>query len=176
MEHIFEPLSMYDTSFYIDDHDPEKLAIPYLRLHGFYITLPNYEYDCFNPTAGLRTNVIDLSHFLIAHMNEGVYDDVRILNSSSIEEMHRWQYNVRYGLGWDYLDHRDNVVQGHEGSDIGFRSFMFYQDTDDVGVIYFFNEERWGGFPSLLNIYWYNTDYGTRYELWNFIWDNADEF
>jgi CubicO group peptidase (beta-lactamase class C family) len=176
MVHIFEPLFMNNTSFYIENFDTEKLAVPYVRLHGFYIPLPNYELNCYNPPAGLRTNIIDLSHFLIAHMNEGVHDGVRILNASSIEEMHRWQYNVRYGFGWDYIDHRDNVVQGHEGSQLGFRSFMHYCDIDNVGVIYFFNEERWGCFPSLLGVYWYTTDYGIRSELWNFIWDNADEF
>jgi CubicO group peptidase (beta-lactamase class C family) len=176
IEHIFKPLSMFNTSFYIEDFDSEKLAIPYFRLHGFYIPLQNYEYDCFNPAAGLRTNVIDLSHFLIAHMNEGVYDDVRILNSSSIEEMHRWQYNVRYGLAWDYIDHRLNVVQGHQGDNIGFQLKMFYRNRDKVGVIYFLNEYRLACIPSLLGMYWYFNDFNTRDELWNFIWDNADEF
>jgi CubicO group peptidase (beta-lactamase class C family) len=144
---IFEPLSMFNTSFYTAELNSDKLAIPYIWLYGAYLPLPNYEYLCQNPAAGLRTTVVDLSHFLIAHMNDGEYNGVQILNKTTIKEMHRVQYPPgNYGLGWLIYSHPTYKIEGHDGNNLGFRSFMFFHSSqgEKVGIIYFYNEQLWG--------------------------------
>ena len=96
-ENIFEPLSMLDTSFEISDLDQNRLATPYLYYFRIYVPLPDYEMDGACAAAGgLRTTILDLSHFLIAQMNGGVYGGVRILKEETYhldikKQMRGWQ-------------------------------------------------------------------------------------
>jgi CubicO group peptidase (beta-lactamase class C family) len=150
-DHFFIPLSMDNTSFYVDDLNAEQLAVPYIWLHRIYLPLPHFDYRCQNPAAGLRTNLEDLSHWLIAHMNGGIYNGVRILNESTIEEMHTVQFPHidpgEYGLGWELLEIYDGILEGHGGSNLGYHSGMFFyhpaNSSEQVGFIYFWNEELW---------------------------------
>lgn len=154
-EHIFEPLEMYNTSFRLSDLDLDNVAIHYRSYtHGLKTIL--YPQDHFTlfvyPGGGLRSSVIDLSHFLIAHMNGGVYKETRILNESTVEEMHTIQYyiddvNYRYGTDFQYgfgwlMRNRPFVddLSGHSGAfELGARSKMVYRSSKDIGVIYFTN-------------------------------------
>jgi len=150
-DHIFIPLSMHNTSFYVTDLNPEQLVVPYMWLHRIYLPIPYYEYHCNTPCGGLNTNLEDLSHWLIAHMNGGIYNGVRILNESTIEEMHTVQYPhiepSEYGLGWEIGEVYDGIVEGHGGSTLGFNSGMYFyspnNSTEKYGLIYFWNEEMW---------------------------------
>jgi len=151
-EHIFEPLSMHNTSFYVDELNQELLSVPYMWLHMIYIPVPYYEYRCRTSCGGLNTNLEDLSHFLIAHMNGGMYKGVRILNESTVEEMHTVQYPHiepgEYGLGWEIGEVYDGIVEGHGGSTIGFNTGMYYfrqaNSSEKTGLIYYWNEEMLG--------------------------------
>ena len=131
------------------------------------------------PAGGLFTNVKDLSHFLIAHMNGGVYNGTRILNESTVEEMHKIQppgnkNGFLFGLAWLSLSRSiwlglqyplfftlyfsKVLYSGHLG-DIswGLHTRMNMKISDKVGVIYFVNTHRiqrtgWNG-AELLNEY-----------------------
>lgn len=141
MDNIFIPLGMYDTSFSISDLDESRLAVPYLWLMGLYIPAPHYEYCCYNPAAGLRTTVEDLSHFLNAHLNDGLYDGIRILNESTVEEMHNIQYpGVGYGLGFEIMYLGSDKYVGHWGRNVGFIAHMLGCPSSNLGIIYFYNE------------------------------------
>ena len=118
---------MNDTIFTINDLNNDRLAVPYLWFGGFYFPIQHYEYGCYNPASGLRTTVQDLSHFLIAHMNNGLYHDVRILNESTAIGMHQIQYpGVGYGLGFEIGNIGLDRVIGHWGRNVGFISHMFF--------------------------------------------------
>ena len=181
-EHFFIPLSMHNTSFYLDDLNKDQLAVPYLWLHRIYLPLPFFEYYCQNPAAGLRTNLEDLSHWLIAHMNGGIYNGVRILNESTIEDMHTVQYPHiepgTWGLGWEIFEVYDGVVQGHSGSNLGYASGMFYFSPDisleKHGFIWFWNEEMWSF--SLIGLLPQYKDYRLHDELIFALLDWALEF
>ncbi len=150
-DHIFNPLSMYNTSFYVEDLNPDQLAVPYMWLHRIYLPIPYYNSHCRNPCGGLNTNLEDLSHWLITHMNGGIFNGVRILNESTIEEMHTVQYPHiepgEYGLGWIIGEVYDGRVEGHDGSTLGFTSGMYFyspnNSTEKFGLIHFWNEEMW---------------------------------
>lgn len=144
---IFEPLEMNDSSFDIDDLDKSRLATPYMHYLS-YLPLPDYEMDNACASAGgLRSTILDLSKFFIAHINSGVYDDVRILTEDSVNLMHSIQYldkGGRDGLGWKIWrydkENSSNLLEGHIGEVPGGTAFMYYRDNEKTGVLFFINQ------------------------------------
>ena len=147
-EHIWVPLGMKDTKFNFTHYDAGRLAYPYVWDPETNVNnkFPHYNSKSKGADA-LKTTVIDLSHFLIAHMNNGAYNDVNILNKASIELMHSVQgYN--YGFGWitDFhgiyglTDQFSDVLQGHSGGNVGFRTAMYFNNEKKIGVIMFANQ------------------------------------
>jgi CubicO group peptidase (beta-lactamase class C family) len=95
----------------------------------------------FYPAGGLYTTVSDLSHFLIAHMNDGVYNGTRILKKETVALMHATQpgNQIGYGLGWWSANINDMYLTGHDGLIPGCNTWMYYNQTENIGVIFFAN-------------------------------------
>jgi CubicO group peptidase (beta-lactamase class C family) len=174
-ENILKPLSMHNSSFYIDEVNKNRLAVPYIWSHGIYHPKRHFELNCFNPAGGLFSDIHDFSKYLITFMNGGVYKGVRILNESTIEEMHRIQYpDGGYGLGWQFMGSNDTKKVGHVGQIPGFGSAMFFfksESAEKLGIIYFWNENIYGapiiGYFKRMKYTLY------RNYLWNFFLEKA---
>jgi CubicO group peptidase (beta-lactamase class C family) len=146
-KNIFQPLDMKNTSYYPSFYKKEQLAVQYIYLFGRYIPLPEFE-DRNYASGGLRSNLEDLSHYLIAYMNGGEYNGVRILKNDTVKLMFTRQYPsgnfIGYGLGWQiYSGHNDsenNIRIGHNGGMPGSQTYMFYHVLEDVGLIIFTNQ------------------------------------
>ena len=113
---------------------------------GTYLRFPYIQAKKIEfPGGGLISTIEDLSHFLIMHLNNGVYDGVKILEESSVEEMHRVQYPESYdggpmhGFGW----YSNGTIGGHGGRAGGAGAEMKMRDTDNVGIIFFWNQYPW---------------------------------
>jgi CubicO group peptidase (beta-lactamase class C family) len=145
---IFSPLRMNDTAWLLSEIKPAKHAKLYVAQNGLTIPIPLYEGTTY-PDGGVRTSVSDLSKFFIALLNDGVYEETRILDKRSVDEMLRFQYtnsnkpdNVSLeeknsGLFWST---KFNVTRiGHGGSDPGLKTEMLSNLSKDVGVILFTN-------------------------------------
>jgi len=154
-EHIFEPLDMMNTSFNVSELNIKNIAVPYI---WYKISFPNIKgwlpqphgTGSFYPAGFLRTSISDLSHFLIAHMNGGVWNGVRILNESTVNIMHTIQYpdskglhiGGKYGFGFfikESLTKPDTI--GHGGDVTGCHSNMMFLPSENVGIIYFTNRQ-----------------------------------
>ena len=148
-DHLFTPLGMTRTSFRLSDLPTDEVAFPYLFHDGVYEKLPHYQLLHY-PIGGLMTTVDDLSRFLIAHMNHGVYNDTRILQNETVSLMHTIQppgnvyYNYHYGLGWMILEKplRKKVYIGHSGDIPGAHTRMYIDQSDNASIICFFNSDR----------------------------------
>jgi hypothetical protein len=149
-KHIFEPCEMADTI--INGTDVSKnYAIPYTRKSGANIELPLYS------SRMIQTSVTDLSHFLIAHLTDGKYNEKQILSKSTIEMMHEDIiqhssyrnniiqdesncnfYQLSKGLGWSHFT--DNFG-GHGGSAPGLIAVMAGREypNENVGIVLFMN-------------------------------------
>jgi CubicO group peptidase (beta-lactamase class C family) len=142
-DNIFIPLNMYNSSFLFTDIDKENLATPYIYCSwGFepYMHAGDVDY----PSGCLRTSVMDLSHFVIAYINGGIYEDVKILEEDTIELMHSAQYaNYQsYGLGWQIFENkRGEFFVGHSGGNIGVTTIMKIRLSDNTAVLFFINRE-----------------------------------
>jgi CubicO group peptidase (beta-lactamase class C family) len=146
-DHIFSTLNMTQTSFHFSDFPLDKLAKPYVWIAGRYFPLPDHDVRC-TAAGGLRTNVLDLAHFLIAQMNNGTYNGQRLLANQSIEQMHTVYSHhilklrdVDYGLGWSIWNSwNKEKYEGHTGSVYGGQALMKYRVSDKKGVILFWNQ------------------------------------
>jgi len=152
-QHIFTPLEMNATSFELQKVNINDCARPYLPiLNGVFIPIYHYDTKCVSPCAGLRTTAEDLSHFFIAHMNNGQYKSSRILTNETITEMHRIQYpdnpeegrfyggTVRNGLGWGHIFRNGKHWQGYNGGGIGYCCNMIFDTETNIGVILLSNK------------------------------------
>ena len=160
--HIFTPLDMHNTSFNLSTLNIEQVAVPYQRYAGKYYRLNELDFipwedtppemywrPRFYPGGGLYSTVSDMSHFLIAHMNEGVYKDTRILKKETVDLMHKIQpdNNIGYGLAWMQTTISPRLTaSGHAGDLPGTDTWMLYNQTEDIGVIYLANGNPTIGF------------------------------
>lgn len=148
-DHLFTPLSMTHTGFRLSDLPTEDVAIPYLYHNRSYDPLPYYQLLHY-PVAGLLTTAEDLLHFLIAQMNHGVYQNIRILANDTVDLMQTIQppgnryYNYRYGLGWmiEEKPFQHTTIIGHTGDIPGVHTRMFMNPNEHTGVICLFNSDR----------------------------------
>jgi len=142
-KYIFQPLGMKNTSFELMKLNISNIAVPYIY-RGEYEPLLHYQILDY-PAGGLRTNVIDLAKFLIAHMYGGEYNGIRILSPESVEEMHKVQYPshkyfFQYGLGFQIWNIGGEKYIGHTGGLYGVATKMVYRERDKVGIIFFTNK------------------------------------
>ena len=142
-QNIFKPLRMHNTSFFLKNLNISRIAVPY-EYRGKYEPLLHYAILDY-PAGGLRASIMDLAHFLIAHMNNGVYNGIRILNESSTMEMHKvhahGKYFFDYGYGFQIWHIGGDTYIGHTGGLYGVATKMVYRESDKIGIIYFINKE-----------------------------------
>ncbi len=143
-EHIFTPLQMYNSSFRLRDHNESNIAIPYEHKNGRYFAHPHYGIDVLHPAITLRTSVQEFSHFLIAFMNGGRWNNVTILNESTVELMHTEHFSPEdknnYGLGWTIRDKDSGREIGHSGGYVGVHDLVTINEDENTAVIIFSNE------------------------------------
>ena len=145
-ENIFAPLKMENTSFHLKDFKRNQLAVPYINIGPIYFRLPFTE--GLYGMGGLRTSIEDFSHYVIAHMNGGVWGGIRILNTSTVEMMHIIQYpnssngETKYGLGWFIWPRFKGITpHGHAGDGIAWTSTMQINSSNDWAVMFFMNNK-----------------------------------
>jgi CubicO group peptidase (beta-lactamase class C family) len=143
-EHIFQPLQMNTTSFRLRDHNIDTIAVPYEFKNGEYFRHPHYGIHVLYPAITLRTSIEEYSHFIIAHMNGGVWNGIRILNESTVELMHKAHFSpndkYNYGLGWQVTNTLSQKTYGHSGGYVGVLDIVTIIPEDDTAVIFFSNE------------------------------------
>lgn len=128
-----------------------------------------YSTPVFSPTGGMKTSPKELAKFMMAHMNGGEYNGVRILKPETVREMHTpvLTDSLGDGAGLDFFtEHRlipGEVMVGHTGSAYGLYSAMYFERDGKFGIIMMTN----GCKPE------YVADHFTRiqYEVVNALYD-----
>ena len=71
------------------------------------------------PSAGLIASVEDMAHYLLMHLEEGRFQDIRILNPASIEMLHAPAVAtapvagaLEYAMGWAVWNFDDAMLPG----------------------------------------------------------------
>lgn len=149
-EKIFKRLKMLETCWSLAEVDLDKHSKQYEKIGDSLEIIPLYSLVTY-PDGGVHTSVSDLSSFFIALLNQGLYQDTRILKKETVDEMLKFQFteasrpeninlkepNKNSGIFWSTK--RDVTLIGHGGSDYGVSTDMFCNLSKEVGVILFSN-------------------------------------
>jgi len=170
-EHIFQPLDMPNTSFRLRDHNIDDIAVPYEFKDGAYFRHPHYGIHILYPAITLRTSIEEFSHFIIAHMNDGVWNGTRILNPGTAELMHTAHFSpndkYNYGLGWTITNKLFEKTYGHSGGYVGVHDLVTIDPEKDLSVLLFSNE-----LDSELHAT--TLERNAFYTLYDLLWKKAD--
>ncbi|MBK7902532.1 MAG: serine hydrolase [Proteobacteria bacterium] len=156
-ERILAPLDMGATGFSIPEllEQPDH-GVPYdeRRDSTELYRIPYYEHiDGIAAAGSIVSNIEDLSHWLIALMNEGRYAGRQVLPASVLEatllpsialpselgEAHGWWelQNPVEGMGRRTASYRGHLITYHGGALPGFYSQISYLPHERIGVIVF---------------------------------------
>jgi CubicO group peptidase (beta-lactamase class C family) len=146
--HIFTPLGMRSTGWFLSDLPTADLSTQFVEHEGWAIPLPPYGLTTY-PDGGVRTTVSDLGRFFQALLHHGEYDGVRILPAAQADEMTRFQFDgpvfpEGYGpaegnSGLFWRTRRNGELIGHGGSDPGVQTVMLATLDRRVAVVLFSN-------------------------------------
>ncbi|TVR38325.1 MAG: class A beta-lactamase-related serine hydrolase [Cryomorphaceae bacterium] len=146
-EHIFVPLCMNNTAWFMADFDSAQVARPYRFAGGNYIPYNHYGFADY-PSGQLRSNVVDMAHFMIAYLNGGEFGDEPILSAASINEMWTVQFpglESSMGLNWylEELYHSGGsaMLWGHNGGEAGSSTDMYLDPENNIGICVLTNGE-----------------------------------
>jgi len=147
-QHIFKPLKMNNSGWALNEIDLSKHTKLYDKKGHDLKQIPLYEITTY-PDGGVRTSVQDLSKFFISLLNEGKYKKTRMLKTETVKEMLRFHHTetnkpenvnikkLNQGIFWATKLSATRI--GHNGTDIGVRTFMLSDLNKEFAVIIFFN-------------------------------------
>lgn len=155
-EKILNPLKMNSTFFSISDMKKQQdIFVPFNEKRD---TTTLYKIDYYGETDGLGpagsiiSNINDLSHWLEALMNKGVYDGKQVipeavvnatmepsiaLVNSTLKQGYTEILNPVYGMGRQSISYRGHQIVLHGGDLNGIHSQISYMPQDNIGVIVF---------------------------------------
>ncbi len=166
-EKIFKPLGMTSSFTSLNDLNAlPNFANPHTMFNNqlYPIVWPNYD-NC-KPAINICSNVIDLLKWVQLHMQDGVFDQKRLISSKSIEEMHRPQTVINdsswyefypessfltYGLGWVIFDYKGRKVIEHIGSGQGMTALVTMVPEENLGIVILVNKDTYAMFPGVIS-------------------------
>jgi len=154
-EKIFTPLDMKTTAYSINDmtRHPDH-GVPFREKRDSFelYKIPYYEdTEGVAPAGAIISNIDELSHWLIALMNDGKYNGKQVLPAKVLKEtlqpaiglpntlgeaLGYWELlNPAYGMGRQTVSYRGHLLTFHGGDLPGFHSQVSFMPNDKIGVI-----------------------------------------
>jgi len=141
-QNVFRPLGMQHSTF--RRPFPSNLA-PFVATSGVGGQPPDKTAIQLYPVEALVSTVTDMGHFIIAHLNDGRFDDTRIISEASAREMHRQHFTQHPdmpGVAYGFFESKinDRRVLFHTGGG-GHESLLFLLPDDRVGFYIVYSGE-----------------------------------
>ena len=154
-ENIFEPLDMNTSTYTISDmlKLPDH-GVPYREKRDSFelYQIPYYEdTEGVAPAGAIISNINELSHWLVALMNDGSYNGKQVLPPNVLkatmqpaiglpnalgEALGYWEVlNPDYGMGRQTASYRGHLMTFHGGDLPGFHSQVSFLPNEKIGVI-----------------------------------------
>ncbi|NEP69294.1 MAG: beta-lactamase family protein [Moorea sp. SIO3E2] len=145
---ILQPLDMSQSSFQqpLPYQLAANLAVGYRYKNGNYL---KQAFTCNKsvPTTALTTTAEDMAHFMIAHLQGGRYRKQRILNDTTVKDMHHQHYtnfpNIPQSAGSTYgfferFVNNQRIIE-HGGSMSGYTNLVFLIPEQKLGFYIAYN-------------------------------------
>jgi len=146
--YVFDALCMENTSWYLSDFDTLNVARPYDWQGGQFNPFAHYGFADY-PSGLLRSNVLDLANFMIAYLQNGLFNSNQLLSGASVDEMLTFQIpNIdnTQGLNWYteeiYLSGGGVIdLWGHNGGESGATTELYINPDNQIGIVVLSNGE-----------------------------------
>lgn len=167
--HLLKPLKMDDSNTSITAFKEDgDIAHPYHTEPGKDpILLPYINWDNMAPAGAINSSVSDMSHWLLMQLNNGIYEDKRLLTEEQIEIV-RTPHTIQpvsagarrfwsgkhfeaYALGWNTFDYRGMQIIEHGGGADGMISITCIVPEAELGFVVLTNSINY--LPSALMYY-----------------------
>lgn len=145
---IHEPLGMNLSAWYLDELNMNNLATGYSYNSGQYNSWGHYGLP-FYPATSLRSNVNELSQYVIMMLNNGIYNGDTLLHAETIDSMFTVQLDFLYtglGLRRDTVQciTGDKIQWGHKGGGAqGYSAEMQFCREENTAVLYLSNSSNY---------------------------------
>ena len=162
-EKILKPLKMNRSTFLKEDFEKDPDAMTGYRRSEKEGTLTAAKFPFHKfiyPPGGLLSSVIELSNYLIANMNGGVFKETKIVGTSFLEEMHKAHVESnlpgllgkeKYGYGWEIVENFLGHKLVSHGGNVGVSSAnLGFVPDQKIGVAIACNTDVILGVPITL--------------------------
>ena len=156
-DRIFKPLDMTNTVYSVADMQKQTdFGVPFTEKRDTFeiYKIPYYEdIGGVAPCGAIISNIQDMSHWLIALMNDGRYQGKQVLPSAVLkatlepaialpntetETRGYWELlNEAYGMGRFTVSYRGHLLTYHGGDLPGFHSQVSFMPRERIGVLVF---------------------------------------
>ena len=151
--HIFTPLEMNHS--YLSKVKAEQNGLAQGHRHWFSLPFPAPDLPIplgSFPSGWLISSAEDMAHYLIAHLNGGLYGEQQILSDAGISELHRGAVDYlvsgsslgKYGMGWFDIDIGQTKTYSHGGNIPDFSAFMALIPGQKKGLVLLLNADPYG--------------------------------
>lgn len=146
--HIFDPLDMSHSYTSQAKAKQNGLAMGHRYWFGHPFPAATLSIPPASlPSGQLISSAEDMAHYLIAHLNGGLYGDAQILSPAGINEMHRPAAEIHemgvslgsYGMGWISQGTGEKRIVWHSGIVPDFGAFMALVPEQRKGFVLLFN-------------------------------------
>lgn len=142
-EHIFEPLCMDNTHWFLNQFpDVTEIATPYSWWGGQNNPEDHYGYPDY-PDGQLRSSIRNMANWVLAFCNEGHFITDAILSQDMTWEGFTVQYGTDQGFIWYQYEVDGDLIWGHNGGDLGVSTDIIINPVDEIGVAILSNGEEW---------------------------------
>jgi CubicO group peptidase (beta-lactamase class C family) len=145
-EHIFAPLDMRQSFTAKAAAQVHGLAMGYRYWFGRPLPADLPDNRSILPAGGLISSAEDMTHYLIAQLNQGRYGEWSILSPKGVAEMHapavRRRGELFYGMGWFVVPVDGTPVIWHGGDGTNFHSNMMLAPDGQWGVVLLENAQN----------------------------------
>ncbi len=150
-QNIFWPLNMHRTTF----RQPLPADLKPLMSEGYnQASQPakSFEFVQAWPAGSLSTTAGDMSHYMIAHLQDGEYNGARILKPETARLMHSRVFGLDprlNGMAYGFYEETRNGhrIIGHGGDSQWFHSDLHLMPDDHIGFFVSYNSAGKPGFP-----------------------------
>ncbi len=152
-KHIFDPLGMSRSYTSPAPARQNGLAVGHRYWFGIPVAAPNLPMPRGSLASGqLLSTAEDMAHYLIAHINAGLYNGVQILSEAGMDELHRGavEYSAmgkvlgRYAMGW-FVDGTGGAeTVSHGGNVPEFSAYMGFVPGQKKGLVLLINADHYG--------------------------------
>ena len=149
-EHFFKPLNMTHATF----RQPLPEALKPFMSKGYALgsgEAKPFEHVQVAPAGSLSASAVDMTHFMIMHLQNGKYGDVQFLKPETAVEMHArqqgWPAAVNaMCLGFYEESQNGHRIIGHGGDTVYFHSDLHLILDSNVGFFVSYNSAGRGEF------------------------------